>query len=338
MTASGRGAAILGCFGPALLADEAAFFRDFDPFGFILFARNIETPEQVSRLAADLRNAVARDAPIFVDQEGGRVQRLRSPHWREWLPPLDLVQAAGSQAASAMALRYRLIAAELRAVGIDGNCAPCADVITPATHPFLRNRCYGEDPAAVAKIARAVADAHLAGGVLPVIKHLPGHGRSAVDTHEDLPRVTADAETLAATDFAPFRALSDLPLAMTAHLVFTAHDPVHPATQSSEMIKVIRRDIGFGGLLMTDDLNMHALSGSLSERTARSLAAGCDLALHCSGEMAEMQAVATAAGDMPVATQSRAMAALARRIQTPDLDVARWQAELAALLPGLSHA
>lgn len=337
MMATGRGAAILGCLGPELLPDEAAFFRACDPFGFILFARNIHSPDQTRRLTADLRAAVGRDAPVFVDQEGGRVQRLRSPHWREWSPPLDLVQAAGAQAVAAMALRYRLIAAELRAVGIDGNCAPCADVITPATHPFLRNRCYGDDPEQVGLIARAVAEAHLATGVLPVVKHMPGHGRSAVDTHHDLPRVDAARATLAATDFAPFHALADLPLAMTAHLVFTAYDDL-PATQSPEMIRVIREEIGFSGLLVTDDLNMQALSGTLSERTARSIAAGCDIALHCNGVLAEMQAVATAAGDMTPAVRTRAAAALARRLPAPDLDVAQWNADLQAMLPGGAHA
>jgi beta-N-acetylhexosaminidase len=334
----GRGAAVFGCLGPTLLPPEAAFFRDYDPFGFILFARNVETPDQLRRLTGDLRGAVGRDAPIFVDQEGGRVQRLRGPQWRDWLPPLDLVQAAGPNAAAAMALRYRLMAAELRAVGIDGNCAPCADVITPATHPFLRNRCYGDDPAIVTEIARAVADAHLAAGVLPVVKHLPGHGRSAVDTHHDLPRVTAERATLAATDFAPFQALADLPLAMTAHLVFTAYDPDRPATQSPEMIRVIRQDIGFAGLLMTDDLNMQALTGTLGERAGRSIAAGCDIVLHCNGEMAEMRAVATAAGDMTAAALTRAKTALAQRKPDPDLDIAGWQTQLKSLLPGLPHA
>lgn len=338
MIPTGRGAAILGCLGPAVLPGEAEFFRDYDPFGFILFARNVVSPDQVRRLTADLRAAAGRDAPIFVDQEGGRVQRLRGPIWREWLPPLDLVQAAGPDAAAALSLTYRLISVELRALGIDGNCAPCADVITPATHPFLRNRCYSDDPARVAELARAVADAHLAAGVLPVVKHLPGHGRSAVDTHLDLPTVTADRATLTATDFAPFRALADLPLAMTAHLVFTAWDSTRPATQSPEMIRVIRDEIGFSGLLMTDDLNMRALSGTLSQRAARSIEAGCDIALHCNGEMAEMQAVAAAAGDMTAAAQARAAAALARRIAAPALDVAAWQAELASLLPGLFHA
>lgn len=338
MIPAGTGAAIFGCEGLTLGSAESAFFRDYDPFGFILFARNVDTPDQLRRLTGDLRMVVGRDAPILVDQEGGRVQRLRAPHWREWLPPLDLVARAGDRAEQAMALRYRILAAELCAVGIDANCAPCADVISAATHPFLRNRCYGDDPAHVARIARAVADAHLAVGVLPVMKHLPGHGRSTVDTHHDLPTVTADYDALASTDFTPFRQLADLPMAMTAHLVFTAYDAERPATQSPAMIRAIRDEIGFHGLLMTDDLNMQALSGSLAERAALSIAAGCDIALHCKGDLAEMQAVAAAAGAMGPATLARASAALARRKPAAQMDVRQWQADLAALLPDLAHA
>jgi beta-N-acetylhexosaminidase len=327
----GQGAAIFGCAGPVLLADEAAFFADFQPFGFILFARNVEDPDQVRRLTADLRAAVGRHAPILVDQEGGRVQRLRAPHWQEWTPPLDFVQAAGGHAAAAMALRYRLIARELLSVGIDANCAPIGDLITDRTHPFLKNRCYGADPAEVSSIARAVADAHLVEGVLPVIKHMPGHGATEVDAHHDLPTVNASRTHLATHDFAPFRALNDLPMAMTGHMVFTAYDS-RPTTQSPVMIDVIRNDIGFKGLLMTDDLNMQALSGTLAERTARSLAAGCDLALHCRGDLAEMQSVAHAAGDMTAATRTRAAAALAaRRIPDP-VDIATLQRDLSAMM------
>ena len=330
----GTGAAIFGCAGPVLLPEERAFFRDYDPFGFILFARNVETPDQLCRLTGDLRDAVGRDAPILVDQEGGRVQRLRAPHWREWLPPLDQVARAGEQAARSMWLRARIIAHELRAVGIDANCAPCADIASDATHPFLRNRCYGSDPATVTEMARAVADGHLAGGVLPVAKHLPGHGRATQDTHHDLPTVTVDAATLAATDFAPFAALADLPMAMTAHIIFAAHDAQNPATQSPAMIRVIRQDIGFNGLLMTDDLNMEALSGDLSDRTARSIAAGCDLALHCKGDFAQMQAVATAAGTMGEGTRARATAALSQRRAPDGADIAALEDELARLLSG----
>lgn len=328
---TGTCAAIFGCLGPSLAANEAAFFREIDPFGFILFARNVETPDQLRRLTGALREAVGREAPILIDQEGGRVQRLRGPYWREWAPPLDTVQAAGPRAAAVMGLRMRLVAQELRAVGVDANCAPVGDIAGPETHPFLRNRCYGETAADVARVARAVADGLMAGGVMPVMKHLPGHGRATKDAHDALPTVTVDRATLAAEDFAPFRALADLPMAMTGHLVFTAHDPDHPATQSPEMIRLIREDIGFQGLLMTDDLNMQALSGSLADRTAAAMTAGCDVALHCNGEMAEMTAVATAAGDFTPAARARAAAALARRPLPDPLDSSVLEAELASL-------
>ena len=205
------GATILDAEGLRLTADEKAFFRDADPFGFILFARNIDTPDQVRALCADLRDAVGREAIITIDQEGGRVQRLRAPQWREWLPALDHVTAAGDQAAQAMYLRFRIIAAELRALGIDSNCAPLADIASDITHPFLKNRCYGTDAAQVTAMARAVADGLLDGGVLPVLKHIPGHGRATADSHLALPRVTASLDELRATDFAPFKALNDLP-------------------------------------------------------------------------------------------------------------------------------
>ena len=332
MTQVGRGAAIFGCAGPVLLPDERAFFADFQPFGFILFARNVQNPAQLRRLTRDLRDAVGRNAPILVDQEGGRVQRLRAPHWTEWSPPLDFVQAAGRNAAAAMALRYRLIARELRAVGIDANCAPVGDLITDSTHPFLKNRCYGSDPSQVSAIARAVARGLLAEGVLPVAKHIPGHGRTMVDAHHHLPTVIASRGELLSRDFYPFRDLSDMPMAMTGHLVFTAYDPDRPATQSPIMIDLIRSELRFKGLLITDDLNMQALSGTLASRAALSIAAGCDIALHCKGDLAEMQAVAGAAGDMSQATLTRAAAALAQR-RTPDpVDIAQLQAELSAMM------
>lgn len=334
MSEFGRGAAIFGCEGLELGRDEAAFFRDFDPMGFILFARNVDTPDQVRRLTAALRDTVGRDAPILVDQEGGRVQRLRAPYWREWLPPLDFVAAAGLNAARAMHLRYQIIAMELRAVGIDANCAPVGDLVEPETHPFLKNRCYGYDPAEVARLGRAVADGLLAGGCLPVLKHMPGHGRSHLDTHLDLPRVNASRESLQ-RDFAPFKALADLPMAMTAHLVFTAYDQA-PATQSPTMIRVIREEIGFQGLLMTDDLNMQALKGDLASRTRASMDAGCDLALHCKGDLAEMQAVAGQAGTMGAATLARVEAALARRHDPAKVDITALDAELGAMM-SVSH-
>lgn len=332
---TGRLAAIFGCSGPVLTSDEAAFFRDSDPFGFILFARNVEDPVQLRRLTGALRDAVGRDAPILIDQEGGRVQRLRAPHWREWAPPLDTV-AQSADPARAMWIRSRIIAHELRGVGIDSNCAPCADIAGDETHPFLKNRCYGSDADTVSRISAAVADGHLAGGVLPVIKHLPGHGRATGDTHHDLPTVSASRDDLVANDFAPFRALSHLPMAMTAHIIFSAYDD-KPATQSARMIQVIRDDIGFQGLLITDDLNMQALRGTLAERTAAAMAAGCDIALHCKGDLAEMQAVADACGAQTLAIRTRAQAALDARHAPDPVDILALEAEFRGLMSGDAH-
>lgn len=334
----GTRAVIFGCEGPRLTAWEADFFRDVDPFGFILFARNIQSPAQVSQLTADLRASVGRDAPILIDQEGGRVQRLRGPYWREWSPPLDTAVMAGAQAPRVMALRSRLICHELTLLGIDANCAPVADIAGPNTHPFLRNRCYGTNAGTVAVLARAVADAHLASGVLPVVKHMPGHGRAAGDTHHDLPRVSASMNDLMASDFAPFAALRDLPMAMTAHIIFTAIDQDRPATQSPAAIEVIRQTIGFSGLLITDDLNMNALSGDLGQRTALAMAAGCDIALHCKGDRSEMQAVAAHAGDMGDQTRGRARAALACRRAPIAVDIAALEAEFSDLTQGRGYA
>ena len=332
---TGRLAAIFGCSGPELAPDEAAFFRDADPFGFILFARNVADPVQLRRLTAALRDAVGRDAPVLIDQEGGRVQRLRAPHWRDWTPPLDTV-AGARDPLRAMWVRSRIIAHELRGVGVDANCAPCADVAGDDTHPFLKNRCYGTDPTLVSEISAAVAEAHLAGGVLPVIKHLPGHGRATADTHHDLPTVTASRAELTATDFAPFKALNHLPMAMTAHIIFAAYDD-QPATQSPEMIRVIRGEIGFQGLLMTDDLNMQALRGTLADRTAASMAAGCDIALHCKGDMAEMLEVAGACGDQSAAIRARAARALAARHAPDPVDILALEAEFRGLMSGDAH-
>jgi beta-N-acetylhexosaminidase len=334
---SAPAACIFGCEGTALGQGERAFFAETAPWGFILFARNIVTPDQVRRLTGDLRDAVGYQAPIFVDQEGGRVQRLRAPHWREWLPPLDTVEAAGPCAPRAMYLRARLIAAELRAVGIDGNCAPTVDIAGPLTHPFLRNRCYGSDVETVVAVARAVAQGLLDGGVLPVMKHMPGHGRAMIDTHLELPRVTDAAEDLQRSDFAAFRALAELPLGMTAHIVFSAYDD-QPATCSAPMIRVIREEIGFGGLLMTDDLSMQALSGTIGERAAAARRAGCDVMLHCNGNAAEMRAVAAASGVLAGAALARAKAALAARRAPDAADPAALDADLAQLMQDQADA
>jgi len=329
------GATILGCLGPTLAAEERAFFAEADPWGFILFARNIENPDQVRRLTGDLRAAVGRDAPVLVDQEGGRVQRLRAPHWREFPPPLDqLARVDPAQAARSMWLRGRLIADDLIRVGIDVNCAPSADIAAADTHPFLRNRCYGTNAATVVVAARAMADGMMAGGVLPVMKHMPGHGRGTLDSHLLLPRVDATLADLQLTDFAAFAALSDLPMAMTAHIVFSAIDPDAPATCSAPMIRIIRETIGFGGLLMTDDLTMQALSGDLAARTAAALAAGCDLVLHCNGEMAEMTRVVEAAGRLQPGAALRAERALAARRPVEPADLVGLEHEFSSLISG----
>ncbi|WP_027243716.1 beta-N-acetylhexosaminidase [Leisingera daeponensis] len=327
------GATILDADGLRLSADEKAFFRDADPFGFILFARNIESADQVRALCGDFREAVGRDCPITIDQEGGRVQRLREPLGRNWLPPLEHVVRAGAGAERAMYLRYRLIAHELHGLGIDSNCAPIADVACADTHEFLKNRCYGEDTRSVAAIGCAVAQGHLDGGVLPVLKHIPGHGRATADSHLDLPHVASDPETLEQSDFAAFKALNDLPLGMTAHLVYDAYDS-RPATTSPVMMQLIREQIGFDGLIMTDDISMKALKGALTGITRDSLAAGCDVVLLCNAPLADRIAVAEAAGSMTAAAQTRADRALAARKPPADLDIQAAEDELAALMGG----
>ena len=288
-----RTACIFGCAGLALTKAEAEFFARTRPFGFILFERNLETAEQIRALTRALRNAVGSDCPIFIDQEGGRVQRLHPPHWRDWPPPLDTLQGCtASEAAQAFKLRYRTISDELMALGINGNCVPVADLPTDYTHPVLRNRCLGRTPAEVVICAAVAAAACLAAGVLPVVKHMPGQGRATIDSHLALPRVTATLDELEASDFLPFRALCHLPLAMTAHVVFDCLDAERPATLSETVITYLRRDIEFEGLLLTDDISMQALDGDVASRCERALAAGCDIILHCNGELAEMKAVA----------------------------------------------
>ena len=331
---SGLSACIFGCAGPALARAEREFFARAQPLGFILFARNVESPAQLAALTADLRDCVGRAAPVLIDQEGGRVQRMRAPHWREWLPPLDQMTHAQSPeaAARAMFLRYRLIADELHAVGIDVNCAPDADIAGPDTHPFLRNRCFGEDAESVVTGTRAAADGMMAGGVLPVVKHIPGHGRATIDSHLSLPVVDAPAESLRELDFAPFRALADLPMAMTAHLKYLAFDADRPATQSPTLIRLIRDEIGFDNLLMSDDISMQALAGSIGERAAATIAAGCDVVLHCNGDLAEMQAVEAASGPLTGRALERAQSALARCGQPQEIDIAAAEAELRSLL------
>ncbi|MBT8155256.1 beta-N-acetylhexosaminidase [Epibacterium ulvae] len=327
------GATILDAEGLRLTAEEKALFADTKPFGFILFARNIDSADQVRALCDEFREAAGHECLITIDQEGGRVQRLRKPLAREWKAPLDHVAQAGENAARAMYLRYRLIADELRSLGIDSNCAPIADVAMADTHPFLKNRCYGEATPDVVSIARAVSDGHLDGGVLPVLKHIPGHGRAVSDSHLDLPRVSASQDELSAQDFAAFKVLHDLPMAMTAHVVFDAIDE-QPATLSPKVVDLIRTEMMFDGLLMTDDISMKALSGSYADISRKSLAAGCDVVLLCNADLAERSAVAGAAGEMGEAAQRRASAALALRKPPQPLDISAAEDELSALMSG----
>jgi len=286
-------AAIFGCAGLDLTDDERAFFRDADPLGFILFARNVETPERTRRLVDDLRSSVARaDAPVLVDQEGGRVVRLRPPHWRK-APPArllgELYARHPEQGLEATKLNARLLAADLASIGADVDCLPVLDLAFPETHAVIGDRAYAGQPEPVAALGRAAAEGLLAEGVIPVIKHIPGHGRATVDSHHRLPTVTASIELLERTDFLPFKLLADLPWAMTGHLLLEAVDAEAAVTVSPRGVKDIIRDhIGFDGLLLSDDLSMQALGGSLGERAARALAAGCDIALHCNGLMDEM--------------------------------------------------
>ena len=324
-------ASIFGPEGLEVTDWERGFFRETQPFAFIVFARNIDTPDQLRKLTDQLRETVDHAAPILIDQEGGRVQRMRAPHWREYLPALDQMRKARDPM-RAQWIRNRLIAAELMAVGIDANCAPLADIAEPATHPFLHNRLYGEDVATVTKAAMVCADAHLAGGVFPVLKHIPGHGRATTDSHLSLPHVDVPHAALTAHDFAPFKALNDLVMGMTAHIVFSDIDPDNSATTSVKMMDVIRNEIGFDGLLMTDDISMEALSGSIADRCSASITAGCDVILHCNGEADEMQTVAKAAGELTAAARARANRVLAARKTPENIDIPQLEAELEALL------
>ena len=301
-------AIIFGCAGPRLSADERAFFRDADPWGFILFARNVETPDQMRALTGELRDCVGRPASVMMDQEGGRVQRLRPPHWRAYPP------AARDRTEETVELRHRLIAAELAAIGVDMNCAPVLDTPWPGSHDVIGDRAFATEPEAVARLGAAARRGLSAGGVIPVIKHIPGHGRSMVDTHHDLPVVKASRADLE-RDFAPFRANSDAPVGMTCHLLFEAIDAEAPVTFSSRAIALIRDEIGFDGLLLTDDLSMGALRGGVGDRVRRSLKAGCDIALHCNGEPEEMREAAAAAPRLAGQSLARAAAvdALPRR-------------------------
>lgn len=311
---------ICGVSGHHLNDDEKRFLSREQPWGVILFARNCDTPAQVKALCAEIRECLNHDfAGILIDQEGGRVARLKPPHWRAYPPAkcfADIAAGGDSQGARYGAyLNARLIAEDLRGLGISINCAPLADVPSPECHDIIGDRAFGDAPAQVITLARAQADGLLDGGVLPVLKHIPGHGRARADSHLELPVVHASRAELEATDFAPFVALHDIPLGMTAHIIYTALDADRCATLSPVVMDVIRHHIGFDGLLMSDDLSMKALHGSYEDRTRETLAAGCDLALHCNGNMAEMLSVASACAPLSDAATRRAVhaASLAAR-------------------------
>ncbi len=316
-------AAVLGCAGPRLGDEERAFFKAADPYGFILFARNVETPDQVRALVNDLRDCVGRKAPVLIDQEGGRVQRLKPPHWRAAPPGRrfgEVWARDAKRAEQGAASNARLIAAELMDLGIDVDCLPLLDVPVPGAHDIIGDRAFGETPDVVSALGRAVCQGLRAGGVMPIIKHIPGHGRARSDSHLELPVVDAAHAELSRTDFATFKALAnEAAWAMTAHVVYSAIDPSAPATLSPKMIgEVIRGEIGFDGPLISDDLSMKALSGDFAGRTRGALAAGCDLVLHCNGDMAEMKPVVEACealSDKAAARLEKAARALAEPVQ-----------------------
>ena len=333
----GAKAFITGLSGPALTPDERAFLASEQPWGFILFKRNIETRAQVSDLVSELRMAVGdADAPVLIDQEGGRVQRLQPPAWRSYPSGATLGQlfeCDPAQGLRAAWLSSRLIAADLADLGVDVDCLPLADVPIAGADSVIGDRAYGTSVATVTTVARAVSEGLLDGGVLPVLKHIPGHGRAMADSHHVLPVVDASRAELEAVDFAAFRALSDLPMAMTAHVIFNAYDSLRPATTSATIIdEVIRGRIGFGGLLMGDDVSMNALKGSIAERTRDIVAAGCDVVLACNGRFEEMRAVADNVPELAGAALDRADAALAVRRPARALDRDAARAELDALL------
>lgn len=327
----GPSAIIYGCEGLTLTAAEIAHFRTVDPWGFILFKRNVDNPAQVAALTAAFREAVGRaDAPVLIDQEGGRVQRMGPPHWRAYPNGATfgkIWEQSPDRAREAAFVSARLMADDLRAVGVTVDCLPVLDVPVEGAHDVIGNRAYARDPAVVASIGRAASLGLLAGGVLPVVKHMPGHGRAMVDSHKNLPLVDVPRDELERLDFLPFRRMNDMPLAMTAHIIFKAIDPDRPATQSPIVFsEIIRGLIGFDGLVMSDDLSMHALGGDFRSRTEKILDAGCDMVLHCNGVMDEMKGSAQGVRPMTRDARRRAAAAL-KLISGPISQFDRGQAE-----------
>jgi beta-N-acetylhexosaminidase len=312
-------ACILGCSGLELTVEERALYRDARPWGFILFRRNVSSPEQVRALVQSMRDCVGRpQAPVLIDQEGGRVQRLGPPHWPKYPTGRAYGLSGGGdplRRRELTRLGARLIAHDLKALGVNVDCVPVLDVPQRGAHDVIGDRAYGEDWKTVAELGRAACEGLMAGGVLPVIKHMPGHGRAGADSHLDLPVVDAPLKELEAVDFRPFRACSDMPMAMSAHVVYSAIDESRPATTSPDVIQLIREKVGFDGLLMTDDLSMKALCGAFEARARDSRRAGCDVVLHCNGDMEEMRGVVRGCGELAGDAQRRAKAALARLVR-----------------------
>ncbi|HEX2759941.1 MAG TPA: beta-N-acetylhexosaminidase [Rhizomicrobium sp.] len=332
-----RSRAIYGLAGATLSADERDFFRDVKPWGFILFARNVQAPDQVRALVSALRDSVGdARAPVLIDQEGGRVARLKPPHWHERPPGARFGQAYAGNAEAAREATYlnaRLIAHDLASLGINVDCLPVLDVPQPGAHDVIGDRAFAADPAVIIDLGRAQIEGLMEGGVLPVMKHIPGHGRAGADSHFHLPRVATGPEELSAVDFVTFRSLDTCPMAMTAHVVYDSIDPQRPATTSPKVIRdVIRGEIGFDGLLMSDDLSMKALDGPLNVRAKAALFAGCDVVLHCNGDMEEMKLVASETGVLEGAALRRADHALSLLVQPSAFDPAAAEARVAALL------
>ncbi len=298
-------ACIFALSGTGITDAERALFKSSNPLGFILFKRNIDNPDQVGALVRDLKDLVGRDCPVLIDQEGGRVQRLRSPHWREYSPMKkfgDLYRSSPDEALEALRFETLRLTQELVEIGVNVDCAPVLDIIIQGAHDIVGDRSFSDDPDIVSRLGLSVCRHFISSGITPIIKHIPGHGRANCDSHKALPIVDAALSALRAVDFAPFRALADMPMAMTAHIVYSAIDADHCATVSSKVVDEIRSEIGFNNLLMTDDLSMHALEGSFEERTQQSLAAGCDVVLHCNGKMDEMQAIVAVLDKAPQGT------------------------------------
>jgi len=333
---------IFGCAGPALSDRERDFFAREQPAGFILFARNVQSPQQLKTLTTDLQLCVeCSDILILIDQEGGRVQRMGPPHWRKYPPMAIFGRAAevnGKLAVEALRLNCLLLADDLRRVGINVDCLPLLDVPLESADNVIGDRAFGSTPDLISKLGRVVIDSLQEAGILPVIKHLPGHGRASVDSHKLLPRVDAPIETLSSIDFEAFKASANCPLGMTAHIVYTAIDPDLPATLSKTVINdIIRGNIGFGGLLMTDDLSMQALNGTMAYRAESALAAGCDLILHCNGDMDEMQQVANA---LPLSNEqllSRVANMLESAKRTKPIDRSHIEAEYDSIMRELNN-